>query len=292
MTFYIRLYAYAMAATFARSLRPNFDIKSIKVISFDITGTLLIHKQPIMKTYAEAAVWAKLPNPPSEDELKPAFKSAYYQGLNEHPSFGYHSKLSAREWWIITVKKALENCGRTYTETEFNRYFRRIYQHYGSTDGYETLPDAVDFLKWTKEKNLFKESLGICTNTPHRSVETVLPMVGLHEYFNWFVCCHDCGAEKPDKKIFEAFHQAALFWQPNLKKEEILHIGDNFSTDYCGARAAGFHALHLDRSKNPRVTNYQDWVKAPDYPGKSTEDIERNTIQDFSQLKQLISSSL
>jgi len=37
-------------------------------------------------------------------------------------------------------------------------------------DGYETLPDAVEFLKWTKEKHLFKESLGICTNTPHRSV--------------------------------------------------------------------------------------------------------------------------
>jgi len=125
MTFYIRLYAYAMAATFARSLRPNFDIKSIKVISFDITGTLLIHKQPIMKTYAEAAVWAKLPNPPSEDELKPAFKSAYYQGLNEHPSFGYHSKLSAREWWIITVKKALENCGRSYKEKKYNRNLRR-----------------------------------------------------------------------------------------------------------------------------------------------------------------------
>jgi len=33
-------------------------------------------------------------------------------------------------------------CGRYYTEREFERYFRRIYQHFGSIDGYEPLEDA------------------------------------------------------------------------------------------------------------------------------------------------------
>ena len=32
-----------------------------------------------------------------------------------------------------------------------------------------------------------------------------------------------------------------------------------WKADYCGARAFGFQALHLDRSDNARVTVYQDW---------------------------------
>ena len=33
--------------------------------------------------------------------------------------------------------------------------------------------------------------------------------------------------------------------------------------DFCGARAAGFQALLLARSDNPKVRVYQDWLDAP-----------------------------
>ena len=49
----------------------TFDPASVRAISLDVTGTLLVHPTPIMQTYAEAAVWARLPNPPSSEELKP-----------------------------------------------------------------------------------------------------------------------------------------------------------------------------------------------------------------------------
>ena len=52
------------------------DASRIKAISLDVTGTILVHRYPIMETYAAAAVWAKLPNPPTAEELKPAFKKA------------------------------------------------------------------------------------------------------------------------------------------------------------------------------------------------------------------------
>ena len=50
-------------------------LSRVRAISFDVTGTVLVHKYPIFDTYAEAAVWAKLPDPPSAIELKPAFKA-------------------------------------------------------------------------------------------------------------------------------------------------------------------------------------------------------------------------
>jgi hypothetical protein len=76
----------------------SFDASKIRALSFDVTGTILIHREPIMKTYAEAALWAKLPNPPSEAELKPAFKQAYYEALTERPCFGSAQGFSSRQW--------------------------------------------------------------------------------------------------------------------------------------------------------------------------------------------------
>ena len=61
-----------------------------------------------------------------------------------------------------------------------------------------------------------------------------------------------------------------------------------WQADYCGAKAFGFQALNLDRSDNARVTVYQDWLHAPDYPGKSEADIRENTIKDLSEVRALL----
>ena len=205
----------------------------IRAISFDVTGTILAHRYPIFETYATAAKWAQLPNPPTAEDLKPAFKKAYYQACTERPCFGHALGQSPRAWWVDTVKQALVNCGRVnYTEAEFNRFFRRVYQHYGSLEGmiahliilccvllaharpdafhppsfpnasalaqvrhamhapcmadagYVELPDAKPFLDWAQQQGLL---LGITTNTPARTMDTVVPMLGFHDYFKWYV---------------------------------------------------------------------------------------------------------
>lgn len=131
----------------------QFDPSAVKAISFDVTGTIMVHREPIMKTYADAAVWAQLPNPPTEAELKPAFKAAYKgelvkevvvlwwppisppqlpESLLASPCFGGGGETrNTRKWWTSTVKKALALCEtpRQYTDAEFDRFFRRVYQH-------------------------------------------------------------------------------------------------------------------------------------------------------------------
>lgn len=177
---------------------------------------------------------------------------------------------------------------RVYTDAEFNRFFRRVYQQYGSLEGYMRLPDAEDFLPWMTSAHP-DMLLGITSNTPSRTMETVIPMTGFHNYFKWFVCSQDVGVEKPGVEIFDATFDQASFWIPDLQRSEILHIGDSLESDFCGARAAGFQALLLDRSDNPRVTKYQDWLDAPDYPGKSAEDIARGTVKDLGVVRDIFS---
>ena len=166
---------------------------------------------------------------------------------------------------------------------EFARFFRRVYQHYGSPEGYERLPDAAPFLRWAgDERGLL---LGVTTNTPTRTMETVLPMVGFHEHFNWFTCCQDVGAEKPDRAIFDRAFDEARFWLPDLERAQVLHVGDSLEADFCGARAAGFQALLLDRS----ATRYASTGLARTRrTGQNGSDIAARDRQGLAQVKDLL----
>ena len=249
-------------------------LEGVRAVSLDVTGTIVTHRGSVTQAYCDAAVWARLPDAPTPAELKPAFAKAYKERCIESPCFGGVEGVSGRQWWRATVRRVLELAGRSYDDAEFDRYFRRVYQHFASPGGYETLSDAAAFLAAAPPGLL----LGITSNTPSRHMNTVLPMLGIHDHFKWFACSQDVGAEKPSPKIFQVAFDAARFWVPDLEKDEVLHVGDSLACDFCGARAFGFQALFLDRSANPNVVAYQDWVDAPDYEGKSEADIRACTV--------------
>ena len=94
--------------------------------------------------------------------------------------------------------------------------------------------------------------------------------------------------EKPAVEIFDAAYEQMTFWLPDLQKEEVLHIGDSYECDYCGAKRYGFQALLLDRSDNPNVVSCQDWKEAPDYDGKSLAEVEENTITSLRDVADLL----
>jgi hypothetical protein len=93
------------------SSKLSMSLSKVRAISFDVTGTILVHRYPIMDTYAAAAVWAKLPNPPSVSELKPAFKMAYKHHLTASPCFGAEEGLSSRQWY----NKDFRDCNKDHS---------------------------------------------------------------------------------------------------------------------------------------------------------------------------------
>ena len=115
-------------------MRPSLarQLQLIRCISLDVTGTLLTHTHPIYETYSKCAFLSGLNDPPTPEELKPAFKQAYKQACLESPGFGSQAGISSRTWWAHTVRGALTHCGRSYSDADFDRYFRRVYQHYGT----------------------------------------------------------------------------------------------------------------------------------------------------------------
>ncbi|CAJ1944349.1 unnamed protein product [Cylindrotheca closterium] len=264
------------------------DCKKIRVLSLDVTGTLLAGREPVVQTYHKAALWAQLPHPPSPEELKTAFKAAYKEKCIESPCFGKVEGTSGREWWYDMVRRVLYKTGREYSQEEYDRYFRRVYQQFGSPAGYRVLEDAQIMIDALEPDGFL---LGITSNTPTRHMESVLPMLdSFHDNFQFFTCSQDVGIEKPGAAIFDKSYQSAKFWIPDLQKDEILHIGDSYACDYCGAKAYGFQALMLDRSSHPAVMAYQDWVKGPDYPGKTLEEVQDNTITSLEEVVKMLTA--
>jgi len=298
--------AFAIAgATTNDGNKKTLILPEIRAISFDVTGTLVATKEPVIQSYHDALLWSKFPNPPTREEMKVAFKTAYKERCIESPCFGGSRGVvdsdvqrgAGRDWWRATVERVLLHSGRSpisdFLEEDFNRYFRRVYQHFGSPAGYMVLDDARALLDSLQKRGDTEPDqapllLGITSNTPTRHMESVLPMLGIHDSFQWFTCSQEVGAEKPSSEIFEDAYQQAKFWIPDLEKHEVLHIGDSLACDFCGAKAFGFQALLLDRSDNPAVTAYQDWIEAPDYPGKNEEDIQCGTITNLLQVLERI----
>jgi TM2 domain-containing membrane protein YozV len=68
-----------------RMLKLNGNV--IKAISFDITGTLITHRDKIEDIYAKLAIKMKLPNPPTAEELQPAFRISYEDTMKKYPCY-------------------------------------------------------------------------------------------------------------------------------------------------------------------------------------------------------------
>jgi putative hydrolase of the HAD superfamily len=75
------------------------------------------------------------------------------------------------------------------------------------------------------------------------SLRGVLDDTGLAPLLDGVVISAEVGAAKPDRAIFERALAVA-----GVAGSEALHVGDTVAADLDGARAAGVHAVHLDRS--------------------------------------------
>ncbi len=81
--------------------------------------------------------------------------------------------------------------------------------------------------------------LGVVSNSDGR-VEAALEASGLRDYFDVVVDSALVGAEKPDPAIFRAALTAL-----DLQPEEAVYVGDLYTVDVVGARAAGIDAVLL-----------------------------------------------
>ena len=81
---------------------------------------------------------------------------------------------------------------------------------------------------------------GVISNS-NGSVRSILEATGLVRYLDFVLDSSVVGVEKPDRRIFELALQEA-----GVASSEAIYVGDLYSVDVLGARAAGIDAILLD----------------------------------------------
>ena len=101
--------------------------------------------------------------------------------------------------------------------------------------------DALPCLRWLRAVGL---RIAAVTNAASRHQRAKLQALDLETAFDAVVISDEVGAAKPDPVIFHAAC-AALGVGP----AHAVHVGDRLDLDVQGARAAGLHAVWLDRAR-------------------------------------------
>uniref|UniRef100_T1GQ31 RRM domain-containing protein n=1 Tax=Megaselia scalaris TaxID=36166 RepID=T1GQ31_MEGSC len=201
------------------------NLKHIRLVTFDITGTLLKFRKTPSEQYVEVAESFGYTIPPSL--LSTSFVNEYKIMTTRHPNYGKTTHgMTYLDWWRVLEFK---------------------------TDSSWILVDGTaELITKIRAAGI---TVGVISNFDG-SLEEVLKNMKLPEV-DFVLTSYECGASKPHPHIF----QTALTLAGNVKPQHSLHIGDTFDLDYLGAKNAGWSAIlvnpsdDLDRIKDHRMYN-------------------------------------
>ena len=211
-----------------------------KVIFLDAAGTLFNVRGSVGEVYGQLAqsfgVTVK------SEELNAAF----FQSFASASPMAFPGIESAKipqlefEWWQAVAAKAFQIAGVFNQFSDFPKFFAELYAHFATAEPWFVYPDVLPALnKWQQQEI----ELAVISNFDSR-IYAVLKALNLAEYFTSVTISTEVGAAKPDSQIFTAALQ-----KHNGIAEDVLHIGDSFKADYCGAKAAGLKAIWLNREQ-------------------------------------------
>ena|SRR5579872_5021912 len=200
--------------------------KPVKAITFDVGGTLIRPWPSVGHVYAEVAARHGIKVSPAV--LNRRFAAAW----RELKSFNH----TRGEWAALVDQTFAGQEGNPPSET----FFSELYERFSEPEAWRVFEDALPALDALAALGL---DLGIISNWDER-LRPLLDRLGLGKYFETIIISCEVGFSKPSPVIFE---QAVR--KLGLAPQSILHVGDSFTSDVEGARAAGFQALQITRGR-------------------------------------------
>lgn len=185
----------------------------IKVVSFDIGGTLITYSR-------ESSLKQVLL------EVTPVCNEKFQQAYTKH--------------FINKEGSFLSFCQELQIENP--QRLSQIIDHY-----YMNKPLASVYNDVYLTLNKIKQSgrtLITLSNKSYRN-PACLESYGLQHLFTKEIYSYDVGYRKPDIRIFRYVEESL-----HVKPEEILHVGDSIKSDYQGAQMASWHSILLCREEN------------------------------------------
>eukprot|EP01097_Dermamoeba_algensis_P009560 TRINITY_DN6763_c0_g1_i1.p1 TRINITY_DN6763_c0_g1~~TRINITY_DN6763_c0_g1_i1.p1 ORF type:complete len:270 (+),score=40.52 TRINITY_DN6763_c0_g1_i1:110-919(+) len=214
---------------------------SVRLVSFDATGTLLRLNEPVGRLYKRFASekgwsceWL------SEQALEQSFFKAFKEQNKGKPNFGL-PHLTPKEWWRTVTHNTFAyslppNAGMSlFGKVHYDSVFEHLYSQFATRAAWSLLPGALPVLQFLKQSEI---ETFIVSNTDSR-LHQLLKELGVEEYFTCVLLSCEVGSSKPDVGIFREI----LKRRPLLSPQHIIHIGDSYFNDYLPPRSIGMESV-------------------------------------------------
>jgi len=211
------------------------------VVFFDVAGTLIRVRDGVGAQYARLAARFDVTADPAEleREFPRAFRVAPPMAFPGAPAESIpHLE---REVWRGIVRAVFAGAGLlpAFGPGGFDAYFDAVYRHFEDPAVWDIYPDVAPSLSALGALGC---ALGIVSNFDSR-VLGILEGLGLASRFGSVTLSSRVGATKPAAAIFER-----ALASHGVDATQAIHVGDSPVEDFGGARAAGLHAVLIDRS--------------------------------------------
>ncbi|CAH0577707.1 unnamed protein product [Chrysodeixis includens] len=224
-------------------------LRGMKLVTFDVTNTLLNFRLPPWQYYITIA--KTYPGyTGSDDDVKTKFRQNFKNMWIEYPNFG-KSSIQWENWWRKVVALTLSD--HLPANTNMDDLADKVIEEFKTDKCWEVAQGSNRLISHLRSLGL---SIGVISNFDPR-LNGILQSVGIYDQFDFILASYEFGHSKPDKRIFE---KAIELCQKPLAPSEALHIGDDVQKDYEGARAAGWHAVLINKQPESENQLRQDHV--------------------------------
>lgn len=218
--------------------------RPFKLITFDITGTLLKYRSSPAVEYSNSlkkyGVEVRL------STLEYLINKNWTFMTKTHPNFGLYTGLQWENYWRVyahnVFSKAFEIENITHN-VNLTDIIDDLMMTYSTGETFEVQNGAIELLEYLKKEQV---TLGVMSNYDPR-IKPMIKNLGLSHYFNFILSSYEVKSEKPDIKIFR---EAELYVKKGLNRELFLHVGDSYLLDFKGAKNAGWSACLVHTNKN------------------------------------------
>jgi len=117
-------------------------------------------------------------------------------------------------------------------------------------------PEFLDYIETIKDCD---KTISITSNTAFIAgsvIKSFLVSVELYDNFDFLIFSDELEYGKPSEHIFQNLLNTVQKDKQEISKKRIIHIGDNFTTDYLGASKFGLKAFQIKKTDNFRYPRY------------------------------------
>ena len=228
------------------------NLKRFKVITFDVTNTILYFKSPPHVQYLKTAAEFGLAKEKFDVNLmKVNFRKQFKEMSKNHPNYGQQS-IQYQKWWEQLVTNVfLNSCNESLDPQSVEPVVTKLIHQYKTRECWAKFSHTNELI--SEMKKLGKVVGAISNFDPrlhHLLADMELPDL------DFVVTSYEAGAEKPNPEIF---HYAMKLSGQNADASEALHIGNEYEKDFVGAQNAKWSSVLINtESKTDAEHQFKD----------------------------------